>query len=559
MDDPILGVVFGLIHLIFWVVVIYVIVRSALGRGKKVYRWLQRELPLWEEKNIINQEQGNAILNLYKLQRVSLKKKMDMIKVLTLIGVIFVGIGVIFFVASNWQRIPSHIRTIMLLSITISTLYAGHIFSYEKEGFVNLGKSLLLLASLFWGGTVALIGQIYNIPTSENWYILLLWAFPILPIAVFFKNDYTHILASVLFVIWNFLYSAGHSAANYYYPVIVFFLLLPTAKELLISRRINIIGLVATGIYCCFNKYEWLALFISAGLLGYYLIQKEERAYLYTAILSFIFWNITYFTVRQQQLNLFFLLPIGFILYLTYRDKIEENLIFCLAGLMVGLNLALSSISQLFGYPFNALQFTVVQSLLGIVIYSAGIISQNRGYLFSASYKIFGYLVTFVCVYLLAFRALLQEWAGAANNAYFSGALLIAAIIAALIADETRRGYFKNKAGRIELTALIAALIGSIILLVNMRSVLANTLAANSILVIFALSNIFLGVELKKPSIFSTGIVVFVLFIITRYIDVTWKLKEKSLFFIVGGLVILSLGVLLEKQRRKIIERMKAE
>jgi uncharacterized membrane protein len=548
----------GMLSLLFWIIVICIIA-SAFGGGKKPFRWLQRELPLWEEKNIINQEQGNAILGLYNLKRVSLKKKMDMIKVLTLIGVIFVGVGVIFFVASNWQRIPAHLRTIMILSITIATLYAGYVFTYVKEGFVNLGKSLLLLSSLFWGGTIALIGQIYNIPTSENWFILLLWAFPILPIAVFFKNDYTHILASVLFLIWNFLYSANNNIANYYYPVIVFFLLLPTARDQFISRRINIAGLVATGIYCSCNKYEWLALFISAGLLAYYLIQKEERAYLYTAALSFIFWNIAYFTVRPQQLNLFFLVPIAVILYLTYRDKIEENLIFCLAGLMVGLNLALSSISQLFGYPYNAIQVTVLQSLLGIAIYSAGIISQSRGRLFPELYKIFGYLITFVCVYLLAFQALLKEWSAAPNTVYFFSFLLIALIIAALIADEARKGCFKDKAGRIELTALTAVLIGNIILLVNTSPVLAKILAANIILVIFALSNIFLGVEWKKPSVFTAGIIVFVLFIITRYIDVTWKLKEKSLFFIVGGLVILSLGIVLEKQRRKIIERMKAE
>ena len=229
-----------------------------------MYRWLQRELPSWEQKNIINPEQGNAILGLYKLKRIESRGKMDMVKILTLVGAIFVGLGVIFFVASNWQRIPAHLRTFMLLSITLSTLYAGYLFSYEKKGFVQLGKSLCLLASLFWGGTIALIGQIYNIPASENWYIILLWAFPIVPVAIFLNNDYVHILASFLFVIWNFLYIVNNSVANYYYPVIIFALMLPTAKNLIISRRINIIGLVSASLYCCFNKYEWLALFISA-------------------------------------------------------------------------------------------------------------------------------------------------------------------------------------------------------------------------------------------------------------------------------------------------------
>ena len=546
-----------LFSLAWWGIIIFVIIKLASGSRKKHYLWLQRELPLWEEKNIINHAQGDAVLNLYRLNRATAKKKMDMVKVLTLIGAIFVGLGVIFFVGSNWQRIPASFRTILLLGITIATLYAGYIFSCEKEGFVNLGRGLLLLASLFWGGTIALIGQIYNIPTSENWYIMLLWSFPIIPIAIFFKNEYVHILASVLFIIWNFLYSSGNNVANYYYPAIVFLLLLPTAKNLILSRKINLIGLLSASFYCCFNKYEWLALLISAGLLAGYLAKKEDRAYIYASCLSFIFWNIAYFSARPLQPNLFFLLPMAVMLYLTYRDNLEKNLVLCLAGLIIGVNLALSSISQLCNYPFNGLQFTIFQLLSGILIYAAGIVFRSRKYLFATTYKILGCMITFICVYLLTFKALLDELMTIENSVYLYASLILAGIIALLMIDENRSGNFKNKANRIELTALITALLGGIILTISPHSVLLNTMAMNSVLVVFALSSIFLGVELKKPDIFTLGIIIFTLFIITRYIDLAWALKEKSLFFIVGGLVILSLGTVLEKQRRKIIERMK--
>ena len=545
-----------MMSLLFWAVVIFIIVKLASGGRKKHYSWLKRELSLWEEKNIINKDQGDNILTLYKLKRTVLRKRMDMVKILTLIGVIFVGLGVIFFVGSNWQRIPASIRTTMLLAITIATLYVGYVFSYEKEGFVNLGSSLFLLASLLWGGTIALIGQIYNIPTSDNWYIILLWAFPIVPIAVFFKNNYVHILASVLLIIWNFLYSSSNNVVNYYYPLFILFLMLPTSKNLIPSRRINIIGLLSASFYCCFNKYDWLSLLISAGLLVYYLIQKEERIYLYAACISFIFWNITCFNVRQLQPNLFFLLPIGFISYLTYKDNIEKNVVLCLIGLMVGINLAFSSIYQLGNYPFNGLQFTIFQLLSGVLIYSVGIASRDRKYLFPVIYKTFGFLVTFICVYLLAFKAFLGQYAGKLNNVYLLSSLILVGIIALLVVEENRLGNFKKKSNRIELAALIITLIGSLVLLLSPNTVLFNTIIMNSVLLVFALGSIFLGVELKKPSIFTLGIVIFTLFIITRYIDVTWKLKEKSLFFIVGGLVILFLGTFLEKQRKKIIERM---
>jgi 1-acyl-sn-glycerol-3-phosphate acyltransferase len=245
--------------------------------------------------------------------------------------------------------------------------------------------------------------------------------------------------------------------------------------------------------------------------------------------------------------------------YLTYKDNIEKNLIFSLVGLMIGINLAIFSVYQLFNYPFNELQFTIFQLLSGLVIYSVGIVSRNRGYLFPIIFKMFGYLVTFICVYLLAFKAILDVWIGGANNVYLFGSLILVGLITLFLADERRSDNFRHKSRRIELAALVAALLGGVILLVSPHTIFLNIIVMNSVLVIFALSSIFLGVELKRPPIFTLGILTFVLFIITRYIDVTWALKEKSLFFIVGGLVILFLGTFLEKQRRKVIERMKPE
>jgi hypothetical protein len=153
---------------------------------------------------------------------------------------------------------------------------------------------------------------------------------------------------------------------------------------------------------------------------------------------------------------------------------------------------------------------------------------------------------------------MLETGIGKVNQVYFYASFFVAAIIMLLMIDEARGGHFKNKDVRLELGALIAALIGNGVIAINPQLISINTFVANAILVIFALTNIFLGVEVKRPYVFTMGIVVFALFIITRYIDVGWRLKEKSLFFIVGGLVILSLGTFLEKQRRKIIERMRA-
>jgi hypothetical protein len=242
---------------------------------------------------------------------------------------------------------------------------------------------------------------------------------------------------------------------------------------------------------------------------------------------------------------------------LTYKDNIKENLVIWLVGLMIWLNLTLASFSKMRGYEFDILNFIAFQSFLGVLMYIIGIIAKKKEYLFFEIYKVFGYLVVFLCVYLLSFQAILEGGTGKVNYVYFYVSLFILAVTALLVINEARGDYFKNKDTRIELAALFAALLGNSLMITNPQGVSVNTVVANVVLVIFALTNIFLGVEIKKPTVFTMGIVIFALFIITRYIDLGWKLKEKSLFFIAGGIVILSLGTFLEKQRRKVIERMK--
>lgn len=546
-----------IIGVLIQLAIVFLIIKAVASCFSKKYKVLQKLIPIWEEINIITQEQGSAILNLYNLKRTSPKRKMDMVKILTLVGAIFIGVGVIFFVASNWQGIPTYIKTILLLTITVFTLRTGYFFSYEKENFAILGKNLLLLSALFWGGTVALIAQIYNIPVSQNWLIMLIWAFPIVPIAIFFDNEHVHILASIAFLIWNFLYTVNNYTANYFYPLIIFFIMLPSAKKLLLSSRINIAGLLIAAIYCCFNKYDSLSLLISAGLLAYYLLRKEERAYLYASCLSFICWAITFFTVHQTLPNFFFLAPLTILFYISYKEKIKENIVLCLFAALTWINLTLQSFCKLTGNDFNPVNFIIFQSLAGMAIYIAGIISKNKNYPFPEIYKIFGYIATFISMYFLSFQSLLDSTAAKMfNQVYYFGCLFLIAAITILLLDRIRKGHFKDKAAQLELAALITALLGNALLLLS-PGAFFSTIIANAVLVIFAIINIALGVELKTSSIFTSGTIIFALFIITRYIDAGWRLKDKSLFFIVGGMLILALGIILEKQRRKMLERMK--
>ncbi len=551
---------YAMVFVFGWVIqiaVIFLLVKLFTGGKGRHLRWLQKELPAWEKEALISPLQSNAIQGFYKLKRSAYGRKMDMIKVLTTVGALFIGLGVIFFVASNWQKLPNFTRVTLLLLITISTLFAGYIYSYEKQGWPQLGKALVLLSALFWGGSISLIGQIYNVSVGDNWLIVLLWALPIIPVAIFFKNNPVNILVTILFFIWNFLYSSSFNAPNYWYPIIIFVLILPLVKNNVVVRRLNILGLLIAAYYCSFYQYGLLALFISLGLLAYYLFNRQERGYIYAATIALIIWSVTYFLADKRDPNLYFLLPIAFVFYITYKDGLRNNLVLALVALTVWLNLLVFSFPGI-GHGVNMAHMAVFQVILSCIIYSLGVISLNRNYQFADVYKSLGAVIAFIYVYLLSFRGLFESWSTGDNLYYLVGSFILLGLAMLLIFDQFKSGYFIKKAARLELGALLSVILGCAFVLTKTGLYPVNVFICNALLLIFALVAISLGVELKKTSIFTSGVFVFALFIITRYIDVGWKLKEKSLFFIVGGLIILLIGVLMEKQRRVIIERIKS-
>ena len=542
--------------------VLRTIVISIFG-GNKHSSWLRKQLPLWETKEIINAEQSGAIRQLYRMDDERQKSKTDAVKIILIIGAIFLGAGVIFLVAANWRKIPAHICTINLLLMTIATLFAGYYFSYEKQGHPLLGKSLLFLASVFWGSSVILICQIYNIPSSDNWLIVLLWALPVLPVAYFFNNRYVFLLASVLLIIWNFLYSHSANAANYYYPVLVFCLILPMAFKLGAWANINILGLLAASFSCCFVEYHWqyswLAIFISSGLLGYYLIKKEEK-YFSAASLSFIAWQIVCFNATAvKRANFYFLIPLAALFFFTYRDKLKKSLCINIFSAILWFHLVVYPYSKVFNDKYNGITALVIQLSIGVILYLIGMSHSESKKYFAPLYKSIGFATVAGCAYLLSFKKMLIGNAGFEHKFFFiiCLALIAAAVLLLILLLCTKPP--QTKFFKMELICLSAVFSGSLFILFFPLLASINTVIMNTIIFLLAVISIFYGMGIRSAEVFNSGIVIFVLLVITRYVDIFWELTEKSWFFIAAGLFMLIGGAYLEKQRKKVIEKWSAE
>lgn len=154
----------------------------------------------WFNEGTISKEQAEKIIrdtSQYKKEQSSNKS----IIALSTIGVILLGVGVILFIASNWQQMSNILKVIILLGCMIGSYYTGYVFRYQKQNLIKVGASLIFLGALLFGATIFLVAQIYHINANSH-NLILIWLIGIIPLVYTLKTEPIAGLFSLLFFIW---------------------------------------------------------------------------------------------------------------------------------------------------------------------------------------------------------------------------------------------------------------------------------------------------------------------------------------------------------------------
>ena len=67
------------------------------------------------------------------------KSSNSFLSVISILGAIFFGIGILWIVASNWEGMSNFIKIIVLLGSTISITYFGYEIGYNKKNYPKTG------------------------------------------------------------------------------------------------------------------------------------------------------------------------------------------------------------------------------------------------------------------------------------------------------------------------------------------------------------------------------------------------------------------------------------
>ena len=167
---------------------------------------LRQEAEVWRTEGIINDSQHEQLAQRYQFNALDTSSRNLFVMVLIGLGCILVGLGIITFVASNWQELSKSFKVVLLLSLFVSVNTTGF-YSWRKlrESSQRLGNGLLILGALILGANMALMGQIYHV-NNPFYELMLAWGIGVLAMAYSLRLTSLSMLAILLIWIgqWGF-------------------------------------------------------------------------------------------------------------------------------------------------------------------------------------------------------------------------------------------------------------------------------------------------------------------------------------------------------------------
>ncbi len=179
----------------------------------KFRRELREQAKLWQAEGLIDTSFYQQLSERYQFNTLETASRNRFLSILISLGGILLGIGVITFVAANWQVWSREARVALLLSLFVAVNAAGFYLwrippSRSQSSNQNilpatigrnklLGEGLLLLGALILGANMALMAQMFHIGGS-SYGLFLAWGIGVLGMAYSLRLTSLGVLSALL-------------------------------------------------------------------------------------------------------------------------------------------------------------------------------------------------------------------------------------------------------------------------------------------------------------------------------------------------------------------------
>lgn len=294
--------------------------------------WLLEESASWVADGIVSVDQADQLRARYPAAHgISWG-----LFLLTAIGAIIFGLGIILFFAYNWNELPKYAKLVLIFSALVVAHAIGLVISSRNITNQNLVEGFHVLGTMMFGAGIWLIAQIYHIdehyPTA-----FALWGLGALAFAWVLPSVIQGLIATVLLLTWGIAETVGFDSL--YLPSLIVLILgvLPLAwhlksRVLLFSGLCALLGLAFANVLQVFDETIWFFLpFTVATLLICF-----ARLTRYST-----------FPAGADVLRTIGIAAYGFLLFITTFEDVVEELIdnvpsdgeLILSAIMMGLAL----------------------------------------------------------------------------------------------------------------------------------------------------------------------------------------------------------------------------
>lgn len=160
--------------------------------------WLQTQIHTWVDDGLVDETTAQKIRDRYSAQI----EKSRGVSLLTAIGALIFGLGVILFFAFNWSHFPKSLKLLTIFAALLLSHGLALVIRVRAPSQVNLTEGFHLLGSMMFGAGIWLIAQIYHMdehyPTA-----FLLWGSGALALAWALPSVWQAMLACVLISVWG--------------------------------------------------------------------------------------------------------------------------------------------------------------------------------------------------------------------------------------------------------------------------------------------------------------------------------------------------------------------
>lgn len=169
---------------------------------------LERDLKVWVAKGLIDENTVGRVLSEYDGR----ESAFSLGRVLMVIAALLLGGAVLLLIAANWEAIPRLARLVGIVALIWAAYLLAAVLRIRSAP--RLSEAVLVMGTLFFGGAIALVGQMYHLSGDATDAAIVWFAGAVIAALLFRSPAVTGVAAFLAFVVAYAEWSESFGASD---------------------------------------------------------------------------------------------------------------------------------------------------------------------------------------------------------------------------------------------------------------------------------------------------------------------------------------------------------